>query len=138
MNLSRIGATGLLLLTAGSGIVSAQVVGPRDNCTVIVDGGTAGDLFNACVAGDLSRLNTIYIPYVVARAVANSFHIGPAIIGPPVVEPAGLQGLIAADADQRLQPSPFVISPAADVAAAAPAAAVAWNAWANGRYLHSD
>ena len=138
MNLSRVGAAGLLLLAAGSGIASAQVVGPRDNCNVFVNGGTAGDLFNACIAGDLGRLNAIAIPSAVSRAVANSFHIGPEIVGPQVVEPTGLQGLIAADPDQHLQPSPFVISPAADVAAAAPAAAVAWNAWANGRYLHSD
>ena len=138
MNLSRIGATGLLLLTAGSGFASAQVVGPRDNCSVTIDGGTAGDLFNACVAGDLSRLNSISIAHAVSSAVANSFHLGPAIVGPTVVEPTGLQGLIAADADQHLQPWPFVISPAADVATVAPAATVAWNAWANGRYLHSN
>ena len=128
MTFYRAGLAGLLLAMGVSGGASAQVVGPRDECLTQTEGG----YFNTCAAADLNRLNTIYIPYVVARAVANSFGIGP-----PSVEPAGLQDVIAAEADERLRLTPITIMPTADVAAAAPAA-VKWNAWANGRYVYSD
>ncbi len=129
MKLFRVSAAVLLLAGAGSGGVMAQVVGPRSDCLVALEGG----FFNTCAAGNLARLNAIYLPYVVARAAANSFHIGPAI-----AEPAGLESLISTDAEQRLSQSALVIAPTADVAAVAPAAPVQWNAWGNGRYVHSD
>ncbi len=128
MTFYRASMAGLLLALAASGGAMAQTTGPRSDCLVRVEGG----FFNACAAGDLNRLNSIYVPYVVARAVANSFHIGP-----PSIEPAGLQDLISADADERLQLTPITIMPTADVAAAA-TATVKWNAWANGRYVYSD
>lgn len=129
MKLRSVSAVGLLLAMAGSGGALAQTSGPRSDCLVAVEGG----YFNTCAAGDLNRLNAIYLPYVVARAVANSFNIGPTF-----AEPAGLENLISADAGQRLRQSSLVISPAADVAAVAPVAPVKWNAWGNGRYVYSD
>jgi hypothetical protein len=129
MKLSRVSAIGLLLAVAGSGEAMAQSVDTRSDCLVLT-----GDVyFNACAAGNLSRLNSIHIPYAVARAVANSFHIGPVL-----AEPAGLEYLIAADADERLRHSGMLIVPTADAATAAPAAPVKWNVWGNGRYVHSD
>ena len=134
MKPSRWSVLGLLLTAAGASGASAQVVGPVDSCNVIVSGeqSTSG-YYNTCAAGDLARLDTIYIPYVVARAVYNSFGIGP-----PVVEPTGLDHIIAGEADQRLQPSVMSIAPAADVSAPAAAPAVLWNGWVNGRGLYSD
>ena len=77
MKFSRVVAAGMLLAIAGwyRRIGAGRWSGERSvtYSSIPIDGG----LFNTCAAGELSRLNTIYIPYVVARAVANSFAIGP-------------------------------------------------------------
>lgn len=133
MKPGRLWAGVLLLMVAGHSGASAQVVGPIGSCNDFQGGGDAvpGGYFNHCAAGDLARLDAIYIPYVVARAVYNSFGIGP-----PIAEPAGLDEIVAGEMAERLAPSVMTIEPTADVAAATPA--VKWNGWVNGRYVYSD
>ena len=105
---------------------------PSSNCqaTRFTDG--VGSTYNTCIAADMARLDTIYVPFVVQRMLARSFGFGPS-----TVEPTGLSGLTADQANARLESSGFVIAPTADTAAAA-ALSPRWNGWVDGRYLDTD
>lgn len=84
----------------------------------------APPVVNACTAANVSRQINIHVPQAVQRAIGNSFGFGPSL-----VEPAGLSEVIS---DDRLSESDIGIAPAAATAA------VKWNAWSDGRFLHSD
>lgn len=69
---------------------------------------------------------------VIPRVVANSLGIGPGSI-----EPAGLGNLTPDEFNGRLASGgAIVITPTADVPAAAPASR--WNVWADGKYTYND
>jgi outer membrane autotransporter protein len=120
----------VIAVVMGWSSAQAQTAG-EDSCQGFVFGGGEQVLpYNTCAAGLTSYLNTVYVPSVVQRAVANSFGL---LSGPPNVEPAGLAGIVAGTAEDRLRASDIAIVPTA-----AEAATPLWNVWADGRYLHSD
>jgi hypothetical protein len=131
MKLSGMVAAAALAVLWVSGPAAAQT--REENCDAFVFGGETREqsfgYFNTCAAATMSRQNTIYVPQVVQRALANSFGFGPT-----TVEPTGLSALIAGDAEA---PQDVLITPTADAAPAA-AATPKWNAWVDGRYLYSD
>ena len=122
--------------------VQAQSIRNINDCEVLVLGdfikiGEGGffksGVMNTCAAADLSRVRTIYVPQVVQRAIRNSFGFRPGSIAP-----AGISGLIAGEAENRLSSSAMVISPTADISTVAPVAPAKWNTWVDGRYLWND
>ena len=88
--------------------------------------------YGDCVRHDINREIQIQTTDAVARAVANSFGIGPT-----GVEPAGLSTLTPAEFGQRLdRGSAIIVSPTAD---AVPAAATPkWNLWGDAKYTWND
>ncbi|MGH6854358.1 MAG: autotransporter outer membrane beta-barrel domain-containing protein [Aestuariivirga sp.] len=87
---------------------------------------------SACERALIGRQLLIHNADALAKAVANSFHIGPSLI-----EPTGLENISAEEAVARLAGgSSLLISPAADVAAMAPTPK--WNVWADGKYTWND
>jgi hypothetical protein len=126
-----------VLLAVAPASAQTSTDGERSTCEVFVQGSDSRDQFvggyvNTCAAADLARQNTIYVPGVLQRMLARSFGFGST-----QVEPTGLSGIVAGDAEQRLAPSEFVIAPTADVSAVAVPSA-RWNAWVDGRYLYTD
>lgn len=87
----------------------------------------------ACARQAINHQVMINISQVVPYVVARSFGIGP-----DQVNPAGLGNLTPEEFGNRLEGgSAIVISPVADAAPAAVAAAK-WNAWVDGKYTWND
>ena len=127
-----VGAAIILVVTP----LEAHAWDSDDNCegppTRIVKStdGAVDPPYNICAAGDINRRNDIFLTSSVQRALAQSFGFGP-----NTIEPAGIEGIFAGEAAQRLSSSPLIIAPAA---AAGTAASPVWNAWVDGRYLYTD
>lgn len=86
----------------------------------------------ACARQTINRQLLINSIDVIPRVVANSLGIGPGSI-----EPAGLGNLTPDEFNGRLASGgAIVITPTADVPAAAPASR--WNVWADGKYTYND
>lgn len=133
---TRLIAASIFALALSTGGAAAQSK-PGSGCETFVALPGTGDFFrggyvDTCAAADQARSNTIYVPFVIQRMLARSFGFGPSM-----VEPAGLSGLDAQKAENRLDKSAITIAPAADTAAAA-APAVKWNGWVDGRSLYTD
>ncbi len=105
---------------------------PQPNCGDFSTKSFSDGLPSGCDRAIIGRQLLIHNADALAKAVANSFNIGPTSI-----EPAGLESISLDAAAARLTGgSSFLISPAADVAAVAPTPK--WNIWVDGKYTWND
>lgn len=122
----------LLLAASGTALAQTDEIPQQPNCEDISTEQYSDGLQSGCARALIGRQLLIHNADALARAVANSFHIGPSVI-----EPAGLDGISAAEAAERLAGgNSLLITPAADVATATPTPK--WNAWIDGKYTWND
>jgi hypothetical protein len=131
MRLRHLVAIGFTCAMLAPGPALAQLRGSVscDGTPAAIKAGSPGAM--ACARALLNREILINDADVLQRVVGASFGLGP-----DEVVPAGLAGLTADTASERLAlDGPLIIDPAASQAVAA---SPQWNAWADGKYTWND